>query len=152
MLVSLHEHFKVRITDWLLSAILLSWGFALFAVNPQVWAMPTFSGLSSITTQMHWALATTTVALVRLTALFVNGAVRRSPHLRGAGAFLSVFVWYQLSLGVLYGDLVGPGVAIFPWLALADIFNVYCAMRDARTSDDRARRVRNVVTARAGQS
>jgi hypothetical protein len=153
MLISLHEHFKIRITDWLVSAILLSWGFALFAVRPEVWALPTFSGLRMWnTSQQFWATLTTCVALIRIGSLFVNGAVRRSPHLRGFGAFLSVFVWFQLSLGIMFGDMVGPAVAIFPWLMLADIFNVYRAAGDARGADERAARTRKSVAARGAGS
>jgi hypothetical protein len=148
MLISLHEHFKIRLTDWLLSAILLSWGMALFAVNPKVWLLPTFSGLSSIAGQFTWAVVATGLALARLGALFVNGAVRRSPHLRLIGAFLSIFIWVQLSLGVLFGDLVGPGIAIFPWLALADMLNVHRAAQDAWTSDTRARQLRGTAARR----
>lgn len=149
MWVSLHEHFRVRVTDWLLSAILVSWGFALFAVDPHVWALPTFSGLSSIASQTAWATIATGIGLARLTALFINGSLRRSPHARLIGAFLTVFIWLQLSYGMVYPDVVGPGVAIFPWLALADIFNVYRAAMDAGASDKRATERRGTVARRA---
>lgn len=149
MLVSLHEHFRIRVTDWLLSAILFTWGLALFATNPQVWALPTFSGLNNIAPQAYWATAATMIGLARLGALFVNGAVQRSPHLRLAGAFLSIFVWVQLSLGVFSSDLVGPGLAIFVWLALADMLNVYRAAMDARASDHRASEQRRLAARRA---
>lgn len=152
MLISLHEHFKIRLTDWLLSAILFSWGMALFAVNPQVWTLPPFSGLRAWeSSQVVWASAATGIGAVRLALLFINGALRRSPHLRAIGAFLSVFVWVQLSFGIMFGDVIGPGIAIFPWLALTDVFNVYRAMGDARCSDDRAR-ARHPVAARAGRA
>lgn len=137
MLVSLHEYFPIRVTDWLLSAILFSWGLALFAVEPEVWALPTFTGLH-FASQFTWAVIATGIGLARLIALLFNGAVRRSPHARGVGAFLTIFIWVQLSLAVFSSNLVGPGIAIFPWLAIADIFNVYRAAQDARVSDSRA--------------
>jgi hypothetical protein len=149
MLISLHEHFPVRITDWLVSAILLSWGLALFAVDPQVWALPTFSGLSVIASQSTWAVTATVIGLTRILALFINGAVRRSPHARLIGAFATIFIWVQLSLGVFYSDLVGPGIAIFPWLAFADMFNVYRAAKDARVSDHRATQQRRTAAGSA---
>lgn len=149
MLVSLHDHFRVRVTDWLLSAILVSWGFTLFAVDPSVWALPTFDGLSSIASQATWATVALGIGLARLSALFVNGAVRRSPHARLIGAFLSVFIWLQLSYGMIYSSVVGPGVAIFPWLAFADIFNVYRAAMDAGASDHRATKRRRTAARRA---
>lgn len=149
MLVSLHDHFRVRVTDWLLSAILVSWGFTLFAVDPRVWALPTFSGLSSIASQTTWATLTLGIGLTRITALFVNGTIRRSPHARLIGAFLTVLIWVQLSYGMIYSSVVGPAVAIFPWLALADIFNVYRAAMDAGAADHRATEHRRTAARRA---
>lgn len=151
MLVSLHEQFPVRVTDWLLSAILLSWGVALFSVSPAVWNLPTFSGLSVIATQLTWAATATFIGLGRVAALFINGAVRRSPHARALGAGLSIFIWVQLSLGVVFSDQIGPGIAIFPWLALADMLNVYRACNDAKVSDIKARDRRRAVVARDAQ-
>lgn len=151
MLISLHEQFPIRITDWLLSAIMLSWGLALFAVSPGVWALPTFSGLSTIANQTAWATIATVIGLARIVALFINGTVRRSPHARAFGAFLSIFIWVQLGLGVVFGDQVGPGIAIFPWLALADMLNVYRACTDAKASDLKSRDRRRAVVARGAQ-
>lgn len=139
MLISLHEHFKIRAMDWLLSAILFSWGFCLLFTDPRVWQMPTFSGLAQFADQATWAWGTLAVGLLRLCALFVNGAVRRSPHVRGFLAFASCFVWVQLSLGLAWSDIAGPGLGIFPWLALADGFNTLRAAADASVSDDRAK-------------
>lgn len=148
MLVSLHEHFPVRVLDWLLSAMLFSWGIALFEVDPRIWSLPTFSGLSNLAPQYTWAAVATVIGLARVIALFINGAIRRSPHLRLIGAGLSVFIWVQLSLGIMFSQYVGPGIALFPWLAFADIFNVHRAAKDARVSDHRASKLRDVAAAR----
>lgn len=148
MLVSLREHFRIRVTDWLLSAILFSWGFCLIWTSPAVWALPTFTGLARIAPQCVWAAAATIIGVGRLSALFINGALRRSPHARAAGAFLSCFIWVQLTLGMIGADWAGPGIGIFPWLALADAFNVIRATADARASDERAKQQQRLVAAR----
>lgn len=148
MLISLHEHFPIRVTDWLLSAILFSWGLTVLFLRPDVWALPTYSGLASVASQFTWAAVAIAVGLARLGALFVNGAVRRSPHLRGLGAFVAIFIWVQLSLGLMFSDAAGASVAVYPWLAFADIFNVYRAARDARASDNRARMWRQSAVSR----
>lgn len=148
IMVSLHEHFRIRVTDWLLSAILFSWGFCLLWTDPLVWELPTFSGLADIAPQQTWAVLTMAVGFTRLIALFVNGAYRRSPHWRGGLAFLSCFVWVQLTLGLSTAELAGPGLGIFPWLALADAFNTMRAAADARVSDDRAKDRQRTVAAR----
>jgi hypothetical protein len=148
MMISLRDHFKIRVTDWLLSAILFSWGFALFWTDPRVWALPTFTGLAGIADQRTWAIISVTLGLTRLMALFVNGAVQRSPHARAICAFLTCFIWVELSLGVTWADYTGPGIGIFPWLALADALNTIRAWRDARASDERAANRRKSAAAR----
>lgn len=152
MLISLHEHFPVRITDWLLSAMLFTWGLALFAVDPRVWALPMFNGLSDIGPQFAWAVVATGLGLARIVALFINGALRRSPHARALGAFFTCFIWFELSVGFFSSEYVGPGIAIFPWLAFADVFNVYRAAKDARISDNRATAQRRTAAARVSPS
>lgn len=150
-LVSLREHFRVRVTDWLLSAILFSWGFSLFWTRPEVWSLPTFSGLAQLADQYVWATACTIVGLIRLAALFVNGTMQRSPHARAICAFLSCFVWFQLTLALILADWRGPGIGIFPWFLMADAFNANRAAGDARASDRRAEQARRNSAALGAQ-
>jgi hypothetical protein len=139
MLVSLHDHFRIRVMDWLLSAILLSVGITILFLDPAVWALPVYDGLSRIAPQHVWAAVAIGLALARLLALFVNGAVRRSPELRCAGAFLAIFIWVQLSLGLMLTiETTGLAVAVFPWLAFADMFNVYRAAGDIQVLNPKA--------------
>lgn len=145
MLISLHEHFRVRATDWLLSAILFSWGLNILAMKPEVWSLPIYSGLASIAPQQTWSIYAIGLGLVRIGALFVNGAIQRSPHARMIGAFLAIFIWVQISLGLIASNASGDGVSIFPWLAFADAFNCYRAARDARESDHKAQQRRRSV-------
>lgn len=149
MLISLHEHFPVRVTDWLLSAMLFSWGGRVIYMDPNVWALPTYSGLNEIASQQTWGAVALCLGLMRLGALVVNGAVRPSPHLRLVGAFLAIFLWVQLSLGMMFSESTGAAVAIFPWLAFADMFNVYRAAQDARVADTKAKQRRRAVAASA---
>lgn len=147
-LVSLHHQFPIRITDWLLSAMLFSWGMTLFVIQPQVWDLPLYEGLSDIAAQRTWAAIATVVGLTRLAALFVNGAVRRSPHLRAFGAGISTLIWLQISLSLLFSTQPTAAAAIYPWLMFADMFNVYRAARDAGTSDTKAAKRQNTLAAR----
>jgi hypothetical protein len=149
MLISLHEHFPVRVTDWLLSAMLFSWGGRVLFMDPAVWALPTYSGLNDLADQYTWGAVALCLGLMRLGALVVNGAVRPSPHLRLAGAFLAIFIWVQLSLGMMFSETTGAEVSIIPFLAFADMFNVYRAAQDARVADTKAKQRRRAVAASA---
>lgn len=134
MIVKLQGHFQSRISEWLLSAILLSWGIACWAASPELWRYVAGNTLLQHFGQEVWGAYAVLLGSARLAALFINGAVQRSPHLRSAGAFLSVFLWLQLTFGVFTGQ-AGIAISIYPWLLVTDIYNVLRASRDAKISD-----------------
>lgn len=142
MIVKLTKTFPIRVTEWLLAGIMFSWSIACWNLAPTDWASPLYSGLSRLAAQNTWAFLAFWIGVARLVALTINGAWRPSPHLRAAGAFLACFMWLQISLGMMIADVRATGVAIYPWLLLADIYNVFRASHDARLSDDRARAAR----------
>lgn len=135
MIVRLADHFPLRVSDWACAMILTLWGLIGFYVSPQTWGLPIYSGLSHIAPQVIWVSAATFIGLSRLIALFINGAIRRTPHVRAVGAFLAVFVWLQISLGLLWSDALAPSLAVYPVLFIVDIYNVYRASEDARRAD-----------------
>jgi hypothetical protein len=148
MIVKLTKTFPIRVTEWLLAGIMFSWSIVCWNLDQNEWASSLYSGLSRLGEQNTWAFFAFLVGALRLTALTINGAWRPSPHLRAAGAFLACFIWLQISLGLMAARVRTSGVAVFPWLLLADIYNVFRASHDARLSDDRAHQARR----RAGAS
>ncbi len=137
MIVKLQQHFPLRVTDWLLGGILTTWGLVCLSLPASSWELTTYAGLRPLASQMQWGIVALGIGFARMIALFVNGALRRTPHLRGVGAFLSVFIWLQLSFALFNTEIATIGIAIYPWLFLADIYNVYRASQDARDSDMR---------------
>ena len=135
MIVRLADHFPLRVSDWACAMILTLWGLIGFYVAPTTWDLPIFSGLAHIAPQIIWATAAAFIGSARLIALFINGAVRRTPHVRAVGAFIAVFVWLQISLGLLWSDAIAPSLAVYPVLFIVDIYNVYRASEDARRAD-----------------
>lgn len=143
MIVKLTKTFPIRITEWLLAGIMLTWAIVCWNLDSSEWSSPVYVGLTRIAHQDTWAFYAFWIGVVRIAALTINGAWRPSPHFRAAGAFLACFMWLQISLGMLVADIHVLGIAIYPWLLLADTYNVFRASYDARVSDDRARAVRN---------
>lgn len=141
MVIKLTKTFPVRVTEWLLAGIMLSWSVACWNLRPVDWANPLYSGLARFADQSTWAYFAFILGAIRLAALTINGAWRPSPHLRSACAFLSCFMWLQISFAIFNADIRATGIAIYPWLLLADVYNVFRASHDARQSDDRARAV-----------
>jgi hypothetical protein len=142
MIVKLTKTFPVRVTEWLLAGIMLSWSIALWNLTPDEFGNPIYVGLQRIADNGTWAFFAFWIAAIRLAALMINGAWRPSPHLRAGCAFLACFMWLQIALGQFAADQASLGIAIYPWLLLADIYNVFRASHDARISDESARSAR----------
>jgi hypothetical protein len=138
IILKVTKTFPVRVMEWLLAGMMLSWGIAAWNLPEQAWNAPYYSGLSRIAEHHTWGAVAATIGILRLAALFRNGGWRPSPHLRAGCAFLACFVWLQLSLGYMAADITSMAIAVYPWLLLADIYNVFRASSDARDSDDRA--------------
>lgn len=135
MILKLQTHFPLRVADWLTAGILLSWGIACLNIEPAVWSLPIYSGLRTFASQETWGTLSTVLGATRMIALFINGSMRRTPHIRALGAFFTVFIWLQLTLGMFVSATPTIAIAIYPWLCLADMYNVYRAAQDARESD-----------------
>src|SRR5690242_12146580 len=119
MIVKLTKSFPIRVTEWLLAGIMLSWSIALWNMTPEDFENPIYAGLHRIAENHTWAFLAFWISVIRLGSLMINGAWRPSPHLRAACAFLACFMWLQISLGQLAADQSNLGIAIYPWLLLA---------------------------------
>lgn len=139
MIVKLTKTFPVRVTEWLLAGIMLSWSVALWNIGPNEFHAPVYAGLSQLATADTWAFYAFWLGFIRIAALTINGAWRPSPHFRAVCAFMSCFMWLQITLSQFATPFFNLGIAIYPWLLLADIYNVFRASHDARLSDERAR-------------
>lgn len=139
MLFKLTKAFPFRVTEWLLAGIMLSWSIALWNIEPADYADPIYLGLSRVAESATWAKIAFAIATIRVIALLANGAWRPSPYFRIFGAIIGGFLWLQISVSMFVAEHAPLGIAIYPWLLVADIYNVFRASHDARVSDDRAR-------------
>lgn len=132
---SLRETFPTRASEWALGLMLFLWSVIL-SINPDLFETSnSLAPLGQILSQSTWAVLCLIAGGGRLIMLAVNGAWRRSPHLRAIGAFVSCFFWFQISLGMLQAGTVGTGLAVYPVLFFLDVYNVFRASRDAGSSD-----------------
>ncbi|HUD28949.1 MAG TPA: hypothetical protein VMQ93_08770, partial [Novosphingobium sp.] len=97
---------------------------------------PYVAALGQTASQATWGWIAFTAGALHLSALYVNGTRRRSPHLRAACSGVGTLFWFQVCLGIYGTGLINTGMAIYPWLAVFSARNVMAAMRDARRSDD----------------
>lgn len=147
MLLKLQDHFPLRVSDWFVAGILTTWGLAVLAAPPEVWSWGLYRGLAIMAPKYVWGALALCLGIVRLCALFINGAVRRTPHVRAAGAFLAMFIWMQMSLSGLTSGTGSISAFFYPWLVMIDFYNVYRAAQDAKFSDTRAKALRGAPNA-----
>ena len=127
--------FFPRMSEWACAAAIFGIGLVLhFNVDLMVNATTsTYSLMLSIATQQTWSRALLVFGICRLVVLLINGAWRRSPHLRSIMAILSCFPLYTIAMSVLpvFGMLM-----VFAWIFLGmDVINAVRAAGDAKTVD-----------------
>lgn len=140
VIVRLQKTFPLRVTEWALALILFNWGVILSLHPGAFWARPYFSNLQAIAPQGWWAAVCLGLGIARLAALAVNGAWMPTPFIRAVTAFLTCWIWMQISFGLSRNELPSLGLATYPVFLLLDVYNVYRASADARVAYDYSRR------------
>lgn len=141
LIIKLKEHFPARISEWFNGVILTSWGLYLL-LHPDLFSSPAMrvitKGMNDMVpfgynAESVWGLVAFTAGLIRLVALFINGAWSRTPALRMLTAAISAFVWTQVVIGLM--TVPNTGLAVYPWLVVIDIVAAYRAGRDVAISE-----------------
>lgn len=132
------DHFPVRATEWMLAAMKLSFGCVLLMPLP-IFAGRSFVAMAQLASQLTWGWVAFVAGLAHLTALYVNGTRRRSPHLRALCSGIGVLFWFQVCLGFWAAGNPTTAWAIYPWMVIFSVRNVVVAMQDARRSDEKYR-------------
>lgn len=140
---SLRDTFPTRASEWALGLMLFLWAVVLIS-NPDVFTNgPSYRGLEMVATQDTWALLCLVIGGGRLLVLAINGAWRRSPHMRSGAAFLSCFFWYQITIGMMQSGTWATGLAVYPVLLGLDAFNAIRTLGEAGASDNIHKRAAN---------
>lgn len=97
---------RTRSTEWLLSFLLLGWGWAMVDPMSKFFDMPIYVVMKSVATELQWGTAALAIAVFRLSALYVNGWWRRTPIIRCAGAVAGGMMWLGIGLCMYLGAQV----------------------------------------------
>ena len=128
--------FRERSVEWLLATCLFTWGLVLLNPDYHTFDAPRFAALAAVASETVWGWLCTIAGLARLTGLAINGAWRRSPHLRVAGSVLGILAWVQISLGFIVSDTGSTGMAIYPVFVAFDLWALFRAAGDTRAADE----------------
>lgn len=147
LLKSLKTHFPARVTEWLMSGVLFTWGYYV-VTHPQIFTNPEtaaiFRGIGSIAewfgqppvTMGIMALLT---GFARACALFVNGAVTKTPLVRLLTAFMSAYLWTSICVGLWLSGVESTGLVVYPWFVIADVISGYRAGYDLVIAENTAK-------------
>lgn len=137
---SLRQHWPARKSEWFMAAILTTWG-AYVWLHPEMFHAPStqalLSGLAMISASftieaaLFWGPLCVVVGIGRMIALFINGAWTRTPLIRVAASFVSMFVFTQILIGLWDSGVPNTGLVIYPWFVVADLISAYRAATDA---------------------
>lgn len=136
ILAHIRHSFRARKSEWGLALSTMLWGLIVLNEPGRFAESRAYSDFLHLMSQNAWGMAAFTIGSIRLTVLFFNGLLRRSPHLRALTAFMSCFLWMQISLGLYAADGF-TGLAMYPVALGMDIFNVLRAAREAGMIDTR---------------
>lgn len=137
------DHFPSRASEWIMSGVLITWGIILLGPNNVFASSPAWAEMSYVATENTWGLFAVSIGMMRLLALFINGTFPRtwygkiSPKVRAFMSALSVLVLVSISIGLYSATgLETTGLAVYPWLAVLDFWNVLRASSDAGQMDE----------------
>lgn len=131
----LFYHFPSRASEWAAAFITLNWG--LLALNTEGKVIENSAPqLLNFLSPMIWGVIFFLMGAVRLAILIINGALRRSPHLRSASAFVGCFLWFQITMAFLNGVEITTALAVYPVLLAIDFYNAYRIAIEARITDE----------------
>lgn len=129
--IDIQKHFYARSLEWFGGLSLLSWG-AYVILHPGMFDIqPLFAGLKSMASQETWGLMAFSCGMIRLVSLYINGRWGLTPWIRIATSFMSIFVWFWVSVGLFKLNVANTGLVIYPAFLLADMFSAYRAAGDA---------------------
>lgn len=140
-----------------MAGLILSWGVYTLthpAMFEKSATAQVFSGLlamnpTSYPVHVFWGGMASTVGLCRLIALTVNGFYVRTPIVRLMGACITAFVFTQVSIALWDSGVANTGLAVYPWLVVADMVSAYASAKDAIEADAENRVRRKLSHGRA---
>lgn len=127
--------FFPRLSEWSAACAVFGVGVVLH-VNTDLMASPTTSGyglMLIIASQATWAKGLMIFGFLRLVVLVINGAWRRSPHMRAIMAILSCFPLYTITMSFV--PVFGIAMVLAVVFLGMDVINAVRAAGDAKTVD-----------------
>lgn len=139
VIVEMKRHFKERAIEWWSAGLATLWG-AYVLINPGMFEkMSGLQGLLFIAPQAVIGLFAFTVGMLRLLALTINGFWHRTPSIRLITSFFGVCVWFWVLMGMMKSGVNQPGIIVYTWILIGDLYSVYRCASDTVQAESQKR-------------
>lgn len=133
------DHFPTRASEWATSLILFGWATLTYLTNGKSMT-GAYDAMTNVMDATTWAAMFMILSGIRIMLLIINGALKRSPHLRSAFSFLSCFAWFQITMAFSSTEMLTNDLAAYPVLLALDFYNAYRIAIEARLADEGLKR------------
>lgn len=127
-----------RLGEWITSACLMGFAAILWMPGNSLTVKDGWPGFYMLGwSEIAVAVPLAVIATLRMLALVINGAWKRSPHLRVAGSVAGAVCFMVLTFTTISpafagrADSINPTAALYATLLIADLFAAYRAGADA---------------------
>lgn len=141
--IRIQHRFRTRVTEWMLAAITALWG-VIMLLPGEIFALPGYSGFASIFgNEDILGVGMTTLGLLRIAGLIVNGARRNvTPHIRMFSAGCGCLIFSGMCYCYGLSGILAPWLAIYPVFVIGEMTNVYRAAHDVGEANGRDTEIR----------
>lgn len=127
----LRSTFPNRAVEWGIGYMLTTVGSLLLFYPGLFNSNVLYSQFLLLAPQPVWGIVAFTAGLLRLAALYINGAHYQTPMVRVVVSFISAFIWFWVCVALIRLPTINLGLAIYPWLVIGDAYSVFRASSDS---------------------
>ena len=135
ILLDVVVHLRTRLAEWVFAAILALFACRLLAPGETFAHGNSYTYMASWMSETSWGYLIGIIALLRLSALTINGSLKAfrpwSPGVRSLTAWMSAGVWGCLALGFYLSNPDGTGPGTYGVICAADISLAIVIAHDA---------------------
>lgn len=129
--VRIRHRFGPRLSEWYVAVVTFLWGVVLL-LPADTFAGPSWVIFRSIMAESSWGILLMVLGALRIGGLIVNGARKNvTPWIRVVSAGGGFLIWSGVSLGFGLSGVISTGLAVYPAIAILELFNIHRAAHDA---------------------
>lgn len=139
IVVEMRKHFRERALEWWSAGVLALWG-GYVLLNPGMFeSMAQCQGMLNLAPQHVWGFFALVFGMCRLSALTINGFWYRTPLVRLVTAFMSIFVWFWVEVGLVLAGVPTMGLVVYGMLTVADMYSAFRSAADTYEAEAQRR-------------